>query len=109
LNKSEESVAAPEFQSPDAEEESPPTAEEPPAPKQLSPHFFRREADGSVRVRIRFTAEEAAVIEEGAGDTPLLLYIHRVLNDRARYHIRKRREVEGPQEGLEEEDDYDER
>jgi hypothetical protein len=60
----------------------------------LSPHFFRREADGSVRVRIRFTAEEAAIIEEGAGDTPLLLYIHRVLNDRARYHIRKRAQVE---------------
>lgn len=55
----------------------------------LSPHFFKREADGSVRLRIRFTPEEAALIEEAAGDTPLLLYIHRVLNERARYHIQK--------------------
>jgi len=55
----------------------------------LSPHFFKREADGSVRLRIRFTPEEAALIEEAAGETPLLLYIHRVLNDRARYHIQK--------------------
>lgn len=39
---------------------------------------------------MRFTAEEAATIEEAAGETPLLLYIHRVLGDRARYHIRQR-------------------
>ena len=58
-------------------------------PRPLSPHFFRRENDGSVRLRIRFTPEEAALIEEAAGDTPLLLYIHRVLNERARYHIQR--------------------
>jgi hypothetical protein len=69
-----------------------PPAESPKAPP--SPHFFRREPDGSVRLRIRFTGEEAALIEEGAGDTPLLLYIHHVLNARARYHIRKRAEIE---------------
>lgn len=61
----------------------------------MSPHFFRREADGSVRLRIRFTPEEASLIEEAAGETPLVLYIHRVLGDRARYHIRKRAQVEG--------------
>jgi hypothetical protein len=60
-----------------------------------SPHFFERQPDGSVRLRIRFREDEAAVIEEAAGDTPLLEYIHKVLNDRARYHIRKRSEVEG--------------
>lgn len=58
----------------------------------LSPHFFKRETDGSVRLRIRFTPDEAALIEEAAGDTPLLLYIHRVLNERARYHIQKANE-----------------
>lgn len=58
-------------------------------PPRLSPHFFRRENDGSVRLRIRFTPEEAALIEEAAGDTPLLLYIHRVLNERARFHIQR--------------------
>lgn len=60
----------------------------------MSPHFFKREADGSVRLRIRFTPEEAAAIEEAAGETPLLLYIHRVLAERAKYHIRKREEAE---------------
>lgn len=59
----------------------------------LSPSFFRREDDRSVRLRLRLSEEEADLIEEAAGDTPLLLYIHRVLNDRARYHIAKSREA----------------
>jgi hypothetical protein len=63
-----------------------------------SPHFFEREADGSVRLRIRFTPEEASLIEEAAGSTPLMLYIHRVLNDRARYHVKKRAEIEGEED-----------
>lgn len=71
----------------------------------MSPHFFRREADGSVRLRIRFTPEEASLIEEAAGETPLMLYIHRVLNDRARYHIRKRAQVEGAVDDLVDESD----
>jgi hypothetical protein len=53
----------------------------------LSPHFFRREKDGSVKLRIKLTPEEAAMIEEAAGETPLMLYIHRVLADRAKFHI----------------------
>lgn len=69
-----------------------------------SPHFFRREADGSVRLRIRFTPEEAALIEEAAGQTPLLLYIHRVLGHRARYHVRKRAEVEAAADLVTDED-----
>lgn len=59
----------------------------------MSPHFFRREADRSVRLRLRLSEEEADLIEEAAGDTPLLLYMHRVLQDRARYHIKKSREA----------------
>lgn len=70
--------------------------DKPERPK-LSPHFFRRERDGTVRLRIRFSAEEAALIEEAAGDTPLLLYIHRVLRDRARYHIDRARMQPGYQ------------
>lgn len=62
---------------------------------QLNPHFFRRERDRSVRLRLRLSEEEADLIEEAAGDTPLMLYIHRVLNDRARYHQRKSREAMG--------------
>lgn len=35
------------------------------------------------------------MIEEAAADTPLLIYIHRVLNERARYHIKKADEEQG--------------
>lgn len=59
----------------------------------LSPHFFRRENDRSVRLRLRLSEEEADLIEEAAGDTPLMLYIHRVLNDRARFHVQRSREA----------------
>lgn len=76
-----------------------------PQPK-MSPHFFRREPDGTVRVRIRFTEEEAAQIEEGAGETPLMLYIHRVLAERARYHIRKRAELNDAENKEQQGDDY---
>ena len=58
----------------------------------LSPHFFRRDRNGTVRVRLRFSAEEASLIEEAAGDTPLITYIHRVLMDRAKIHAEKARE-----------------
>jgi hypothetical protein len=79
----------------------------PPAPRNKkpahSPHFFVREPDGSVRLRIRFTAEEASVIEEAAGATPLMLYIHRVLAQQARFHIERAREGQpillGPDDG----------
>lgn len=68
-----------------------------------SPHFFAREPDGSVRLRIRFTAEEASLIEEAAGATPLMLYIHRVLAQQARFHIQRARDGQpillGPDEG----------
>lgn len=66
-----------------------------PAKNRLSPHFFKREGDGSVRLRMRLSAEEAALIEEAAGETPLMVYIHHVLNERARFHIRKSNERVG--------------
>jgi len=46
----------------------------------LTPNFFRREADGTVRVRIKFRPEEASLYEEAAGDTPVMLWIHQTLN-----------------------------
>lgn len=57
----------------------------------LSPHFFRRDEDGTVRVRMRFSAEEASLIEEAAGDTPLITYLHRVMMDRAQVHANRAR------------------
>lgn len=40
-------------------------------------NFFVRHPDDSVRLRIRFDPHDADLIEEAAGDTPLLLWLHR--------------------------------
>jgi len=58
-------------------------------PKPL--RFFVRLADGSVRLRIRFTAEEADLIEQAAGDTPLLEWLHRVINQAAYEKVQENR------------------
>lgn len=56
-----------------------------------SPHFLAREPDGSVRLRMRFTGDEAALFEEAAGKTPVLAWLHQVLNDAARHEVKKAR------------------
>lgn len=56
-----------------------------------SPHFFNRESDGSVRLRIRFSEEEADAIEEAAGNTPLMAWIHRSLARSAEREVTKHR------------------
>ena len=58
-----------------------------------NPNFFDRERDRTVRLRLRFSEEDADLIEEAAGDTPLITYIHRTLREQARYHVRKSREA----------------
>lgn len=63
-----------------------------------SKNFFKREPDNSVRLRLRFSAEEASLIEEAAGKTPLLVYIHRVLNETAKRHIRASQKSKTPRE-----------
>ena len=68
-------------------------------PKKHNPFFFHREPDGTVRVRLRFTAEEAAQFEEAAGTTPVVTWMHQVLGDTAREEIeeqRRRRPRVGP-------------
>lgn len=57
------------------------------APRQHSRHFLAREDDGSVRLRIRFDPEEAALFEEAAGDTPIMVWLHRTLGEAARRQI----------------------
>lgn len=52
-----------------------------------SPHFFARESDGSVRLRMRFSPEEASLFEEAAGRTPLMNWMHQSLVERAREEI----------------------
>ena len=48
-----------------------------------SPHFFERERDGSARLRIRFSPEEATKIENAAGSTPLVPWIHQAVDREA--------------------------
>jgi hypothetical protein len=40
---------------------------------------------------MRFTGEEASMFEEAAGNTPVMLWMHRVLKDAAAAQIRKER------------------
>lgn len=71
------------------------------SPKRHSPHFFAREPDGSVRLRIRFENDEASLFEEAAGDTPVMAWLHRTLGEAARRQVRARRQranVEPPDE-----------
>lgn len=56
-----------------------------------NPHFFSRTDDGSVRVRVRFENDEASLFEEAAGDTPVMLWLHRTLIAAAKRQIREQR------------------
>lgn len=59
----------------------------------LSEHFFHREEDRSVRFRMRLSPEVASLVEDAAGDTPLMVYMARALKSTAEYHIRRREEA----------------
>lgn len=66
-----------------------------------SKHFLAREGDGSVRLRMRFTSEEASLFEEAAGDTPIMNWIHQALNEAAQAAVdvaRSQRETVPPPE-----------
>lgn len=63
-----------------------------PNPRRHSRHFFAREPDGSVRLRMRFRGEEASLFEEAAGDTPVMVWIHRTLEEAAKRQVKARRE-----------------
>lgn len=56
-------------------------------------HFFNRQPDGTVRLRMRLSPEEASLIEEAAGDTPLMIYLHKVVNAAALRHRDKLRDA----------------
>lgn len=57
--------------------------------RQHSKHFLAREDDGSVRLRMRFSSEEASLFEEAAGETPIMLWIHRTLKNAGEREVRK--------------------
>lgn len=56
-----------------------------------SPYFFEREADGSVRLRIRFSEEDANLIEEAAGRSALVPYILKAVVDAAQRDVEEAR------------------
>lgn len=56
-----------------------------------SPHFFAREADGSVRLRIRIESDEASLYEEAAGSMPVMDWLHSTLQDAAERQVREAR------------------
>ena len=72
-------------------------------PRKHSPSFFNREPDGTVRLRIRFDSEEAALFEEAAGETPVMVWLHRTLTTEAKRQVRaarrQRGKVDPPREG----------
>jgi hypothetical protein len=53
-----------------------------------SAHFFTREPDGGVRLRLRFNNEVASLIEEAAGREPLMNWIYKTLETTAREQVR---------------------
>ena len=61
------------------------------ATRRPSLHFFTREPDGGVRVRLRFTGELASLIEEAAGQKPLMPWIYEALEKQAKADVRTAR------------------
>lgn len=60
-------------------------------PRQHNPNFFAREADGTVRLRIKFDTDEASLFEEAAGDTPVMIWLHRTLAAAAKRQVKQQR------------------
>ena len=59
--------------------------------RRKSPSFFTRESDGSVRIRLRFDAEEASLYEEAAGTMPVVDWLHYTLVTAAEKQVAKAR------------------
>ena len=54
------------------------------SPSTPNRHSFKRDGDGSVRLRIRFTKEEADNIEAAANGEPLLDWLHSLIHSLTR-------------------------
>lgn len=60
-----------------------------PSNRSRSAHFFQRENDRTVRLRIRFSDEEATLIEEAAGSTRLVDWITSTVIARAHNEVER--------------------
>lgn len=56
-------------------------------PRRQNPNFFARDPDGSVRLRVRLTGETASLVEEAAGRQPLMDWLYKAIEARAREDI----------------------
>ena len=62
-------------------------------PRQHNPHFFRREDDGSVRLRLKFDNETASLFEEAAGKTPVMVWLRRTLETTAKRQVKEQQRL----------------
>ena len=58
-----------------------------PSQRRQSPSFFKRDHDGSVRVRLRFDDDTASLIEDAAGRTPLMVWVNNTLTAAAKQQV----------------------
>lgn len=65
----------------------------PKPPRKLNPNFFRREDDGSVRVRLKFDNETASLFEEAAGRTPVMVWLRRTLETTAKRQVKEQQRL----------------
>lgn len=63
-------------------------------PPEFSKHWFHREPDGKVKLRVNLSPDLASLIEEGAGKTPLMLYVHGALRKQATHDVREARKLQ---------------
>lgn len=52
-----------------------------------NPHFFERDPGGSVRLRIRLNPDDASLIEEAAGEVPLVAWIQSAVAEVAQQEV----------------------
>ena len=62
-------------------------------PRQHSPYFFKREDDGSIRLRLKFDNEMASLFEEAAGKTPVMIWLRRTLETTAKRQVKEQRRL----------------
>jgi hypothetical protein len=62
-------------------------------PRQHNPNFFKREDDGSVRLRLKFDNETASLFEEAAGKTPVMVWLRRTLDTAAKRQVKEQRRL----------------
>lgn len=56
--------------------------------------FFERDREGRAVVRMKFTPEEASLIEQAAGTTPVIAWLYQAVNRQAEEDLYELREAQ---------------